>query len=193
MAAVQWITLSPLTPEGVGARVEGVLQLEAGAQGGHVAPAGSSSPQQTVRGGGGGRQGAAAVAGGWRHQLPHKPHQGPRSAVFSRRTAGGSYIPQRCTSIPPGWKPLRRTWACPERGGERTLVYFRFNAEQSIICFPQQTDNTSLRHPSRSFFFFFCPPTHEAKVYSASKAVLRSVASLWKNKHGHAVQLCILR
>lgn len=45
----------PLTPEDVGASVESVLQFKAGAQGGHVTPAGSSSAEQAV-GGGGGRQ-----------------------------------------------------------------------------------------------------------------------------------------
>lgn len=61
----------PLTPEDVGAGVECVLQLKAWAQGGHVTPTGSPSPQQTVRGRGG-RQRAAAVAGGRRHQLPSR-------------------------------------------------------------------------------------------------------------------------
>ncbi len=45
--------LSPLCPEGVGTSIESVLELETGAQGGNMAAAGSSSPEETVRGGGG--------------------------------------------------------------------------------------------------------------------------------------------
>lgn len=66
-----WAIL-PLSPEGVGAGVESILQFETRAQGSHVTPARSSSPEQTIRGGGGG-QGATAVAGGRRHQLRHTP------------------------------------------------------------------------------------------------------------------------
>lgn len=60
--------VSPLSPEGIGASVESVLEFKTRPQGSHVAPARPPTAQQTVRGGGGG-QGATAVTGSWRHQL----------------------------------------------------------------------------------------------------------------------------
>ncbi len=89
------------------------------------------------------------------------------------------FIPQHCTGIPPGWKPPQRTRACPEVE----------KANYDSSCFDAEQSNGSDKSHNRQTHVYalkhcpvccapFSPPTHEAKVNSASKAVLRSLASL---------------
>lgn len=62
----------------------------------------------------------------------------------------------------------------------KPVIFFCFNAEQSQasgVSQKRQTHVFSLKH-CPVCCAHFSPPTHEAKVNSASKAVLRSLASL---------------
>lgn len=80
------------------------------------------------------------------------------------------FIPQHCTNIPPGWKPLQRIQACPK---------IRHKASVTLKK-KQHLNRCVLHNPPVPFRTFIFPLSRKAKVDSAFKILHQSASQCTK-------------